>query len=227
MSLAKLGTNPADELPDLTPDGLLLQFLGSIGVPFAVLLVLSALLAAAAWKETIRQATGSYAKASSFVQRRRQDLAWQLPILFAAQALFVAVASCTSQLLSWLHESTDGYVHNPLSYSSWAYIATSFSHISEPTKTVAVLAVTIALTVNFFVFTGRNDILDGVHDLLISPGGAYAGLAALVVVFIGFLTSVDGDPAFATGYYISAGMVVVSWAALSVTAFAAREFTDS
>lgn len=231
MSLAKLsvplGANPADDLPDLAPDGVFLQFLGWIGVPFVVLLILSALFAAAAWKETIRQATDSYAKASSFIQRKREDLAWQLPILAVAQALFIAAACCTSQLLSWLHESSNGYVHNPLSYSRWAGIATSFDHVSEPTKTVAAIALIAALAIDFLVVTGRHDALEFVLGVVAMPGASLAVGYAVIVVIIGFLTSYDGDPAFATGYYISAGILVVTWAALSAAAFAAREFTDS
>lgn len=232
MSLAQLdvplGANPADDLPDLAPDGLVLQFLGWIGVPFVVLLILSALFAAAAWKETIRQATDSYAKASSFVQRKREDLAWQLPILAVSQALFIATACSATQLFSWLHSnSTGGYVHDPLSYSRWAEVATSFDHVSEPTKTVAAIALIAALAIDYLVVTGRSEVLEFVVGVVVIPGAYLAIGYAVIMVIIGLLTSYDGDPAFATGYYIFAGILVVTRAALSAAAFAAHEFTGS
>ena len=218
----------ADEYPEIGPEHVFLNLLKLIGVPFVVLCFLNLLFGVLAWKEAARKATDSYRRANSFVQRERKDLAWQVPVLGTAQALFIAAAYCAAQLVSFLAHNNDGYVHEPMQISEWASIATSVAHMSELTKTVTFIAVCIALAIDFLVVTERADMLEHAHGIVTyAPGSFLFGSLAALFAFIGLLTSYDGDPAHATGYYISAGMFLFCWGALITTAFAAREFADS
>jgi hypothetical protein len=80
------------------------------------------------------------------------------------------------------------------------------------------------LVVNFLLVTGRRDILEPVHEIAyIWIGWIFAGVAGMCVV-VGFFTSFDGDPAFATAYYIAAGISGFCWLPMSAMTYAAQEF---
>jgi hypothetical protein len=105
-------------------------------LPYIVLLLVSVAFGLLAWKEAVAQTADSYSRASAFVQRKRSELAWQLPVLGVAQTVFVVAVFCLAQLLSWLADAEDGYVHKSTTFYQWAEIAVSLDQISVTTKSV-------------------------------------------------------------------------------------------
>ncbi|QIV79960.1 hypothetical protein [Mycolicibacterium frederiksbergense] len=215
----------AEELPDLAPDDLVLGILKWLGVPFVLLLALNSVFAFFAWKEAAHQAIDSYGRASDFLRRKRDDLAWQVPVLAIAQTLFIASVCCMSQLCGWMFRAFDGSVHGALSLTQWVSIAFSFDQVVELTKTLAIIALCLVFVIDFLVVTGREHALEILHSMaLYLPGQILFGVFAGMFAFIGFLTPYAGDPEFAMGWYVLIPFVGVCWAALVVTAYAAREF---